>query len=94
MRKQFIYIFLIATTVLFTGCNKYLDEVPDNRTEINSVEKVVELLASSYPRSCFAAMVNSRVDFVSDKGSGGNEHRNNTDSFFWNDIREYFARFS
>lgn len=44
----------LAATVL-TGCNK-LDEVPDNRTEIDSPEKVGLLLVTAYPKATPALM--------------------------------------
>ena len=36
--------------VAFTSCDK-LDEVPDNRSEIDNAEKVAQLLTSGYPKS-------------------------------------------
>ena len=30
------------------SCDKYLDKLPDNRTELNSTEKIQKLLVSAY----------------------------------------------
>ncbi len=90
MKKiDIIYIFYGVLVLLLLGsCEKFLDKTPDNRTEINSVEKISQLLASSYPQASYAAMLNSRVDFVSDKGPGFRENSSNSDAFFWRDIKD------
>lgn len=76
---------LVWICLLCPACNKYLDTAPDNRTEINSVEKITQLVAAAYPKACYAAMLNSRVDYVTDKGTG-TEHDSNTYPFFWRDV--------
>lgn len=85
-QRKYLYIFILLIT--FTSCEKFLNQTPDNRTEINSVEKVGQLLASAYPAASYAAMLNSRVDFVSDKGPGARENSSNTDPFFWKDVTD------
>lgn len=78
-------IILLLLLVGFGACDDFLNTVPDNRTEIDTHDKVRKLIANSYPKSSYAAILNSRVDFVSDKGSGYTEHINNTDGFYWRD---------
>ena len=39
---------LALAAVMLSACDK-LDEVPDNRTEIDTPEKVIQLMASAYP---------------------------------------------
>lgn len=41
-------IALIASTILFTSCNKYLDEVPDNRVALNDLDKAAQLVTNAY----------------------------------------------
>lgn len=74
--------------VSLAGCDDFLDVVPDNRTEIDTVEKMAKLIADSYPLSCYAGFLNSRVDYVSDKGVGYTENSTNTEQFYWRDITE------
>ncbi len=83
--KKIIYIALSLLTL--SACNKFLDTTPDNRTEIDNVEKLSQLVASSYPKACYAAMLQSRVDFVSDKGTG-QENNSNSQAFFWRDVTD------
>ena len=42
--------FFILHSLLFVSCND-LDEAPDNRTEIDTVDKIQQLLTSGYPVS-------------------------------------------
>ena len=88
MNKYSRYVILGLLPLVFCACDKYLDVVPDNRTEINTVEKMAKLIADAYPKSCYASILNPRVDYVSDKGAGYTEYSFNTDQFFWRDLIE------
>ncbi len=88
MNKYIKYILAGLTSVMFAGCDDYLDVVPDNRTEIDSVEKMAKLIAGAYPEACYPAILNYRADYVSDKGSGYTENSSNTYQFFWRDLTE------
>lgn len=55
--KNRIYISIIAfATLAVAGCNDFLDHMPDNRTEINTQEKVVALLTSAYPDNTYIVL--------------------------------------
>ncbi len=70
MRNR-IYSLLIAGGCLFlTGCNDFLDTLPDNRAEIDTEEKVKKLLVSAYPGNSEVFM----FEYMSD----------NTDMYDWN----------
>ncbi len=86
MKRQYIYI-LLSVLFLVTSCDKYLDTAPDNRTEIDTKEKIAQLIASAYPQACYAAMLDSRVDYVTDKGTG-QINNSNVDPFYWRDVEE------
>lgn len=83
--KNISNIFVALLLLLLTGCNEFLDTVPDNRTEVDNVTKLGKLVGAAYPQSTYAVNFNARVDFVSDKGSG-TETLSNTDAFFWRDV--------
>lgn len=87
-RLNKLLVLILPLLFIFIGCDDFLDTVPDNRTEIDSHEKIKKLVANSYPRSSYAAILNSRIDFVSDKGAGYTENVNNTDGFYWRDTDE------
>lgn len=88
MKKYIKYVLSALILLAFFACDDYLDVVPDNRTEINTVEKMAKLIADAYPKSCYAAILNPRVDYVSDKGAGYTEYSSNTFQFFWRDLTE------
>lgn len=68
------HIQFLLLSVLFTlsasSCKKYLDKNPDNRTEINTVDKVAQLVATAYPRYDYYHFTESYSDNTEDKGNG------------------------
>lgn len=65
-------IFMSATVMLLTfgitSCEKYLDTMPDQRTELNSVKKVKDLLMSAYPTASHVQMEEMMSDNRMDNG--------------------------
>lgn len=49
MKNIIIYGLLLLGALAAPSCSKYLEVTPDNRAEINTVEKVAGLLVSAYP---------------------------------------------
>ena len=49
MKKYFRNI-AVGGLVLLTGCNNFLDVVPDDRTEINTTEKL-----ANFSKNCYVA---------------------------------------
>jgi len=85
-KKQIIYLFT-AAAVFSTGCKKFLEQAPDMRTELNSVDKVGELLVSAYPKADYNTFAETASDNAEDKGEGvGDEDRRIVDAYFWNDV--------
>ncbi|ADV48107.1 hypothetical protein Celal_0772 [Cellulophaga algicola DSM 14237] len=58
---------LIFLAFLATSCEDYLSEIPDNRTEIDSPEKISELLVIAYPEANYMDFAETMSDNVSDK---------------------------
>ena len=70
MMKSFKYIALSACAVMSLGsCNDFLDKLPDDRAEIDTEEKVTQLLASAYVTSAGNLMQEMSSDNVSDYSS-------------------------
>ena len=63
-------LLLLAVSIILLGsCKKsFLDKEPDNRTEINTVEKVAQLLGTAYPHYGYLAMAEMYSDNACDKG--------------------------
>lgn len=73
MTKFKIHNGLLAVTALalsltLSGCNKYLDKVPDDRTQLDNVQTIKELLTSGYPVRSYIKMYELRSDNATDKG--------------------------
>lgn len=70
MKMKKIYnLLLVAGTISLTSCSDYLSEVPDNRTQIDSEEKIQELLVGAYPVSAYAPFLEPMTDNFEDKGN-------------------------
>jgi len=96
---------IVSATVLLSGCKKYLDQEPDMRAEINTVDKVKRLIASAYPGSNYLAIAETYSDNVEDKGVGSlnqpvpflyrwedvNDSDNDTPTGYWNSCYEAIA---
>jgi len=89
MKKIFIAILALS---LFSnlGCKKFLEQSPDQRTQLNSVEKVSELLTSAYPEANYIAFTELSSDNAEDKGPGiGDEEREMVFPYYWKDNDNY-----
>lgn len=87
MKNKTIYSFILIVA-LFTSCEKFLEQEPDMRTQINTVEKVAKLVGSAYPGYGNLAMAETYSDNVNDKGptSGAPLLDPYVDLYFWNDV--------
>ena len=86
--KKIFYTLVLATLVL-TGCDKFLDKMPDNRAEIDTPEKIRALLVSAYPSTDYMLVTEFMSDNVDDYG----KNNPNTDRFIdqvfaWDDVTE------
>lgn len=61
-------MFIGAGTFILSSCSDFLDKMPDNRTELNTPEKVSELLVSAYPTTSYIQMAELMSDNVTDNG--------------------------
>lgn len=84
MKKYNIY-FILAVIFLFTGCKKYLEQVPDQRTKLNTPGKVSELLVTAYPRANLFLWSESMSDNVIDNSIAGAVNNINIGGYFWKD---------
>src|SRR5689334_21685729 len=85
MQKISFYIFCLLLLTA-TSCKKYLEKEPDNRAQLNTPEKVSQLLTSAYPQANYMAFAESISDNVNDKGLGAIE-LSNRDPYFFEDTK-------
>lgn len=83
--KKINYILIFAALSIIS-CNKYLDVEPDNRTSINSIDKVAQLVGTAYPDADYLSFAESASDNVEDKGPGvGNSVDTRDRPYAWED---------
>lgn len=72
MNTKTIYklIGLPLAAVLISSCSKYFEVNPDMRTELNTAEKVGQLLVTAYPSTDYFLFAETASDNATDKGPG------------------------
>lgn len=61
MKHKHLYITAFFATALFASCSDYLDELPDNRTELTTEESVTRILVSAILQLQVAKLVSCIV---------------------------------
>ena len=108
MKNRFQYILsILALAVLATGCDKFLDEMPDNRAEVNTRAKVRAILTSAYSNNTYLTFneyMSDNVDNIGDDNPGTTrfidqcykwqdvtEVANDCPAYFWSDAYSAIA---
>lgn len=87
--KKRIFTLAALAAVCFTSCEGFLDKMPDNRAEIDTEEKVVALLTSAYPETCYIMVTEMMSDNVDDyRISYKHTSRFVDETFAWMDCNE------
>lgn len=86
-------IAIIAILTVTVSCDDVLDVTPDNRTFIDSPEKIGELLVGAYPDAAYVPFLEPMSDNAGDKSANANTsysdgERINQEMFFWRDISD------
>lgn len=66
--KNIIILLLMTTLCPMTACNDFLDKMPDNRAELNTEQKITNLLVSAYPTASYMAIAELMSDNIADNG--------------------------
>ncbi|MFT2011324.1 RagB/SusD family nutrient uptake outer membrane protein [Pontibacter sp. 13R65] len=87
--KRILFYTLLTTVVAVAGCKDYLEQAVDQRTQLNSVVKVSELLATAYPQADYATFTEAMSDLALDKGpvSGATIDERNRNPYFFQDVQ-------
>src|SRR5690554_549181 len=67
-RKIISTLLVVILLSTLAGCEKYLSQVPDMRTDLDKIEKIQSLLGSAYSVGNYATILESATDNVDDKG--------------------------
>lgn len=70
MKKKHILLSAVlpAIILLASSCSNYLDELPDNRTDLNTEQAIAKLLVSAYPITSFAMIGEMTSDNTDNNG--------------------------
>ncbi len=84
---KFITVLSCITLLLsLQSCKKFLDEVPDNRTEITSVTKLKQLTATAYPTAHYITFAEAASDNAEEKERGVGSLNEMWDKpYYWED---------
>ena len=99
MKKIYQILAIGFALTALTSCNDYLDKTPDDRAELDTPQKIIQLLVSAYP-TCNSVLLNEVMsDNVDDNGRSYNapiiledtykmedtsEEGNDTPYYIWN----------
>lgn len=87
--KNILYLGMALGTLCCTSCNDYLDEMPDNRAELDSEAKIASLLVSAYPANDYVLCAELSTDNMDDYGEsnpyGGRFYEQ---LFNWEEVKE------
>lgn len=86
--KRIYNIIIFVAAMGLVSCDGYLDKMPDNRTELDTDDKITELLVSAYPNTHFAAISEFWSDNTDEIGSGNYTayERLQEEAYKWEDI--------
>ena len=68
MSNKHILALLAFLTLTFASCNDFLDELPDNRTELDTEEKITKILTTAYPTTSWNFLAEYYSDNTDDNG--------------------------
>lgn len=88
--KYAILTGIAIVSLLSVSCGDYLSTVPDNRTELDSKEKITKLLTSAYASHLYVFASEMMSDNVDDRGSNGfsSAGRLQEEYYAWEDVSE------
>lgn len=84
MKKIYLILPAIVTMLSLGGCKKFLETAPDQRTKLNTPEKVAEILVSAYTKADYITFCEAASDNSEDKGiNAGDIDPRNQDAYLW-----------
>lgn len=87
--KKYNYIFLtLCGIAALSSCDKFLDELPDDRAKLNSIEKVKSFLVSAYPTKLPDYILEFSSDNVMSNGKSYNTYTDQEKLYLWEDVED------
>lgn len=69
MKFKYTAVALTALSLTVSSCNDFLDTMPDNRTELDTPEKITKILVTAYPTTNWNMIAEFSSDNTDDNGS-------------------------
>lgn len=89
MKKNIKNIIGLTASLVLFSCNNFLDELPDNRTTLDSDEKIKRILVSAYPSTHYALVAELSSDNIEDLGeSNPNSQLFHEEVAYWKATKE------
>ncbi|MEN7550345.1 RagB/SusD family nutrient uptake outer membrane protein [Rapidithrix thailandica] len=79
-------LLLLLSCALLSGCDDFLSQVPDNRTSLDTGEKIAALLVSAYPEGNYITFCEAMSDNVTQNTNSAIKDDRNADAYFWKDV--------
>ncbi|MBE0390953.1 RagB/SusD family nutrient uptake outer membrane protein [Flavobacterium sp. PL002] len=83
MRKIKITLSLLVILGLSSSCDDFLSEIPDNRTQLDTPEKISEILVNAYPQANYMEFAETMTDNVFDSGDLTLTNIKNSQNYNW-----------
>lgn len=87
-RSILLYSMALMVVSGLFSCKKFLETLPDQRTELNSAEKISELLVSAYPTGNHITFTEAMSDNATDNYGASTVSPYNTEPYFWRNVTE------
>lgn len=84
--NKYIGISIISLGLVLTACDDYLDQLPDDRAEVNTIEKVNQLLVSAYPTHSPSFLFWMSSDDADDNGTAYTAQLNQEQMYRWKNV--------
>lgn len=91
-RNQLYKFFMVATlAVTASSCSDFLDELPDNRTELNTEQKIAKILVSAYPEASANELFELYSDNTDDNSARYSYYKlSEEECYNWQDTNEEY----
>ena len=83
MRTFKITTLLLIVLTVSSSCDDFLSEIPDNRTQLDTPEKISELLVNAYPNANYMEFAETMTDNVFDSGDLTLTTNKNSQNYNW-----------
>lgn len=83
MKKLKLTLSLLILVGLSSSCDDFLSEIPDNRTQLDTPEKISEILVNAYPESNYMEFAETMSDNVYDSGDLTKTTIKNSQMYNW-----------